>query len=292
MPSEVLSFKSGVKSYGISSSEEPHSEQIGILNISEKYWPRTPSEIDMPIGVQNYELAIEATVSSREEAWEAKSKAFNLASDLDKAWVYACGEPLHSVSTTFLFFDAPEGWQTNANEVDIKLAQAGGQPYISSGEEIYRHWVHMPIFPLKEALKILEALKTASEATLALVDLHYGALKSFDSSGKLFLLAKGLELGAKFLGKNKKERDKAIPAHVKCGLKQSLDWLFDISNNRFDIRHVVKDPGKLQLHPKLTGQERADFIYDADLIIRSIVCHQIAKTAFVLRRDDTGRRAA
>jgi hypothetical protein len=292
MHSEILSFKSGIKCYGISSSEEPNSEQIGILKISEEYWPRTPSEIDMPPGVQNYELVIEASVSSRDEAWKAKSKAFALAAGLDKAWVYACGEPLHPVSQTFLFLDAPEGWQTNAKEVDVKLAQSRGEPFVISSEEVQRHWVHLPIFPLREALNILEALKTASEATLALVDLHYGALKSLDSSGKLFLLAKGLELGSKFLGKNKKEREKAIPTHVRDALKQSLDWLFKISNNRFDIRHVVKDPEKLHLHPKLTGQERADFIQDADLVIRSIVCQQIGKTAFLLSRDNTGRRAA
>ena len=97
------------------------------------------------------------------------------------------------------------------------------------------------------------------------------------------MLANGLELGEKFLGKNKKEPEKAIPTHIKSALKQSLDWIFNISNNRFDIRHVVKDPEKLHLHPKLTGQECADFIHDVDLMIRSIVCQQIGKIPFVIR---------
>jgi hypothetical protein len=106
---EILYSKSGVKCYGISSSEAVYSEKIGVLTISEKYWPRTPRETAMPSGVQNYVVVIEATVPTLGEAWKAKLNAFDLASNLDKAWIYVCGEHLHHVSMTLLFIYAGRG---------------------------------------------------------------------------------------------------------------------------------------------------------------------------------------
>ncbi|MDX6386159.1 MAG: hypothetical protein QOK48_3732 [Blastocatellia bacterium] len=66
----------------------------------------------------------------------------------------------------------------------------------------------------------------------------------------------------------------------------SLDWLFKISNNRFDIRHVVKDPEKLHLHPKLTGQERADFIQDDHRVSILIGFGRLQKTSPYQTRGD------
>jgi hypothetical protein len=283
MQPQLLYFKSGVKTYAISSAEPPHSQNVDGLQVSERYWPRAATESVIAPGVQNYEVVIEATVSTRDEATEARFKAFDLTRDLDRAWTYTCGEPLHPVLWSLNLLESPEGWATNAKEVDTILAQREQQPYGISETTERRHWLGLPLFPLKDALKVIEALSTASDATQALVDLHYSALKSLDPGGQLFLFAKGLELGAEFLGSDKKARRKALPDHVRSALKQDLDWLFNVSNNRFDIRHVVKDRTTLDLHPKLTGIERRDFMHDANLIIRSIVCQQIGKTPFVIR---------
>jgi len=282
MESQLLYFKSGIKTYAISSTEQPHTRAVNGLTVSEKYWPRTAAEPKMAPGVQNYEVVIEAEVSTRDEATQARFKAFDLTGDLDRAWTYACGEPLNPALLSLNFLESPEGWATNSKEVDTKLASLEGQPYSVFGETVRRHWLGLPHFPLKDALDIIEGLNTASDATQALVDLHYSALKSVDHSGKLFLLAKGLELGAPFLGSTKQARANAIPDEVKGGIKRGLDWLFNVSNNRFDIRHVVKDKDTLDLHSKLTAIERSDFVHDADLIIRSIVCQQIGQAPFLV----------
>lgn len=286
MESQLLYFKSGIKTYAISSNERPHSQIVNGLTISERYSPRT-AEPEIAPGVQNYEVVIEVAVSTRAEATEARFKAFDLTRDLDRAWIYACGEPLHTVLMSLNLLESPEGWATNAKEVDTKLASLEGEPYGVGGDIVHNHWLGLPVFPLKDALEVVEAIKTASEATHALVDLHYGALKSLDHSGKLFLLAKGWELGAEFLGSNKKARNRAVPSHIQSGLKRDLDWLFNVSNNRFDIRHVVKDKSTLDLHPKLTGKERSDFVHDADLMLRTIVCQQIGKAPFVIMPAST-----
>jgi hypothetical protein len=284
MESQLLYFKSGIKTYAISSTEQPCSRIVNGLTISEKYWPRTAAEPEIAPGVQNYEVVIEASVSTRAEATEARFKAFDLTRDLDRAWIYACGEPLHPALMSLNLLESPEGWATNAKEVDIKLASLEGQPYSIGGNVEHRHWLGLPTFPLKDALEVVEALNTAPEATQALVDLHYAALKSVDHSGELFLLAKGWELGREFLGSDKKARNRAIPDHIKSGLKRDLDWLSNVSNNRFDIRHVVQDKTTLDLHPKLTGIERSDFVHDADLILRTIVSQRIGKAPFVVGR--------
>jgi hypothetical protein len=86
----------------------------------------------------------------------------------------------------------------------------------------------MPFLPLRAALDIRKALKTASNVTDDLVGLHYSALKSLDSDGHLFLLAKALELGSKLLpGKKNAAREKALPKNVRSALSHSLDWLFN-----------------------------------------------------------------
>jgi hypothetical protein len=284
MPSEVLRFESAILHYGIASDEEPYSGQVGQLTVRELYSP--PTDPELPPEVYNYQVIIEATVATREEGWKAKFEAHKLADDLDRAWVYVCGLPLHPVYTQLQFDTPPEGWRTNAKEVDVGLAQAEGKMYAIIGSEKHWHWMQLPFFPLREVLKVREGLTVASEAIRALADLHYGALKSLDSNGKLFLLAKGLELGSRLLpGKNNKVREKSLPENIRSALSHSLDWLFNTSNNRFDVRHVVKDPQGPQLHQRMTTEERSTFTKDADLVIRSIMCQGIGRPAFVVKHQ-------
>jgi hypothetical protein len=284
MLSETLRFESNVQCYRIPLEQRLYSEEIGKLRIFEEYIPRSPAEQQMPAGVQNYRVIIEGSVSTRDEAWAVTRDAFQLASDVDRAWVYTCGRPLIPIHNELQFIDAPEGWQTNAKEIDTALARAQGGLSASGVRIISRHWMHLPRFPLAGALKVRNALNTASNATLALVQLHYGALKSGDSHAQLFLLAKGLELGEKLLpGKNHLEREKAIRTDVQVSLHHSLNWLFDMSNNRFDLRHVVRDPKGPQLHPEMTDSERREFIEDGDLLIRTIICMQMGIEPFLVK---------
>lgn len=193
MLSEVLRFESSILHYGISSNEEPYSGQVGQLTVRELFSP--PTDPKLPPAIHNYQVIIEATVATREEGWKAKLEAHELVHDLDRAWVYVCGRPLHPLHTQLYLDEPPEGWSTNAKEIDARLAHAEEGLYATLEIEQGRHWMQLPFFPLSEALKVRRVLKTASEVTLALTDLHYNALKSLDNHSNLFLLAKALELG-------------------------------------------------------------------------------------------------
>jgi hypothetical protein len=183
--------------------------------------------------------------------------------------------------------DTLEGWTTNAKEVDVALARAEGLPFSSGSGITSRHWMYMSLFPLASALEVRESLAKASYATMALVRLHYSALKSQDPHAELFLLAKGLELGQRFLpGKSHRQRQSELPEDVQKSMRHSLSWLFEMSNNRFDIRHVVKDPAGPHLHPDLTASERSEFIADADLVIRTVICMQLRVKPFVVSRQE------
>jgi hypothetical protein len=59
-------------------------------------------------------------------------------------------------------------------------------------------------------------------------------------------------------------------------VKQNVEWLFNIANERFDIRHAVDNhaPG-VSLHRKLTPVEHRDFGEDATLVVRAFICEQL-----------------
>jgi hypothetical protein len=52
-----------------------------------------------------------------------------------------------------------------------------------------------------------------------------------------------------------------------------------MSNERLETRHVAS---KGKLLPKMSATERADFIHDADLVIRGVVEKELGIAAIVL----------
>lgn len=136
------------------------------------------------------------------------------------------------------------------------------------------HWLALPYFPLERALQIRPKCRFADPMLKALFEIHFGALKLRRSEGKLFALAKGLELVRVLLpGRGDDTKQKSLSDKVSNNLKRSLHWLFDIANNRFNIRHVVSQRGgKSELNPALTTAELLDYEHDADLVMRSVTC--------------------
>ncbi len=115
------------------------------------------------------------------------------------------------------------------------------------------HWLALPYLPLATAMHAREAYKRAEDMVKALVDIHYGALKLRRSEGKLFALANALELVRAVLpGRSDSAKQQSLRPEVTANLRQSLHWLFNIANNRFNVRHVLtKAAGKSALHPRL-----------------------------------------
>ena len=284
MAEEVLRYESSIQHYGISDGRSrPHSAKVGRFRIFERFYPSDRD--DLSDGIKNYQIVMEAVATSREEAWQQEAEAFELADQLDRAWIYACGRPLHPAYMELLFPDAPLEWTSNKTEVITNLARAEGGMTGGPMEVRSRHWLSMNVFPLRSVLVARRELSRASATTNALVDLHHSALKSRDVHAPLFLLAKGLELVRFILpGRTDTDREKVLPVHVRNAMSQSLHSLFDLSNNRFDVRHVVKDKNGPQLHQRMTAQEYNTFIADADLVIRAVVCELLSIPAFVVRR--------
>jgi hypothetical protein len=116
------------------------------------------------------------------------------------------------------------------------------------------------------------------------IDLHYYALKDTTAEAYLFFLAKALELGRKMLpGKRNDEKQRSLANGVGANLRRPLTWLFDMANNRKEIRHVVKKSRTIDLHPGLNAEERRDYLHDADLVLRTIVCQEIGLEPILVR---------
>jgi hypothetical protein len=121
-----------------------------------------------------------------------------------------------------------------------------------------------------------------------LLELHYQALTARSATAGLFLLAKCLELVRELLpGRTDHARESSLPAQIRNGLKRSFHWLFDVGNNRLDVRHVVKSRAPLlQLHQRMTGQEYIDFRDDADAIVRTVISQRLGLSPLILRHED------
>ncbi|HZQ90387.1 MAG TPA: hypothetical protein VFA60_01185 [Terriglobales bacterium] len=124
--------------------------------------------------------------------------------------------------------------------------------------------------------------------------IHHEALDLATNLDRVWAYVAGEPLFAKRLilrradapGKTDTQREGALSADVRSELRQSLHWLYDIANNRLEVRHVVskgKSGSAGTLLPKLTAAERRDFLHDADLVIRGVVEREIGVPAAIVR---------
>lgn len=270
---QTLRYESAPKLYAIPPESQAADGEFEGLLLRESHVP-TPQK-DLPPHIGEYIISIEATVGSSTEFHELSHKIGALAQDLDKFWVYGCGEPLSPVLTSLSFDVTPKGWHSNMEGVKKYLLDNCHQMFAVVRIK-NRHWVTMPFYPLLPALEARDAYRKADPPTKALADLHYAALKSSGGEGQLFSFAKALELAREVLeGKNDQAKEKALGLSPGT-LRRSFHWLFDVGNNRYNTRHVVRKgfrPAKL--HVRMTRQEIMDYKHDADWILRSLICQRL-----------------
>lgn len=282
----VLRFESAPQVYGIPSDCAPATVELDGWQVTEVY--DRDSRADIAPGLGEYHLLLDATPASLGEFWDKRESAFRIICDLDRAWIYVTGRPLAPRHLTLAVVDAPDGWHTNAAEVERAVRIRDGELVIGEASITSRHWLYAPEFPLRAAIAALKALRSADSVTHALVDLHYEALKAGPGTCQLFLFAKALELvRALLLGHDDTAREQQLPSQVRDELRQPLRWLFDIANNRIDVRHVVRRPVQPpELHSPLSASERGDFEHDADLVIRAVVAQSLKCDVPIVRRGD------
>jgi hypothetical protein len=169
----------------------------------------------------------------------------------------------------------PKGWTSNLNEVSDELkAKAERSISVVSSKNIMWQW--LPRLPLETVLRGRERFLTASDTIHSLIEHHYDAQTARDSYAKLFSLAKGLEIVRAMLpGNSDKAKESGLNSEVAKSLKLAFHDLFNIANNRREIRHTMKDPKSKALHPKMSQHERDSFSHDADVIMRAVVAEAL-----------------
>ncbi|HUE89015.1 MAG TPA: hypothetical protein VMO26_23285, partial [Vicinamibacterales bacterium] len=248
-----------------------YSGRVGRITLAEHLDTDDPK--DLPGSVGSYWLTMEAPISSRKEFDQSVSECFDIADDLDRCWIYATGEPFLAVRVVISFPQAPDGWSGNTRDLRKQLLHREGGLDAEGIETRSRPWMLAPRLPLRNAVEAIHQYRAASSATRTLIELHYQALKSTQGEARLFFLAKGLELVRALLaGRTLKDKEGGLPEAVHRELRRSLGWLYDMANNRIDIRHVILNPQGPELHRPLSDAERSDFRKDADLVLRGFIC--------------------
>lgn len=281
MITHKIFFRTKPLLYVLSETVSPHQYIIGDWVIRETYEPLDDRKL--PKGTVSYSIWIETEVSSPEEIWAKKDIGFKIADDLNRVWTYVCGQPINAARLGLVVCDAPDAWTTNNKEVENKLhAEISG----ITGNIIFqtRYYMYVMELPLSKALDVYESYKTASDLVHALIELHYSALTSKRSEARLIFFAKALEMVHKLLpGKRNQQKQDSLPVNITSNLHKSLPWLFEMSNERVDTRHVVQRTPTPTLHKQMSVQERQSFEDDADLIIRTVVCQQLGYEPFLVK---------
>ncbi|MDD3945457.1 MAG: hypothetical protein PHS38_12190 [Bacteroidales bacterium] len=200
---------------------------------------------------------------------------------ISKLIVYAIGHPIVSTNDQYgsrrhvVDVSKHKGWSSNfsvlnehtftqkdGKKVVIEINFMGMCVHSSSSES-----------PFEEIVLLYNNYSSLSELEKALIDLHTSALEhEFDV--KYAILGKALEIARELYPVNKKTKwNNNLPASLQFEFKQrdkNLDWLFDMSNNRYESRHVIlKSP--LSLHPRMSDDEYKDFMVLSDLLIIIII---------------------
>lgn len=231
-----------------------------------------------------YVIRLEGQARSRTEAATLEAQAFELADDLDQIWPYVAGVPLFPRITTLTIARAPLGWKTNAPRMKRKLPAEGG--YVVRERFINRYLVTLPRPPLAAALDLVQAWRGADQVTKHLMGLHLASLREGTPSAALIFLAKALELVRAILpGRTDEQRQRALPPDIQQQLSRSLHWLYSIANQRQEVRHVVKDPTRLELHNTLTREEGRDYRFEGDLVVRAVIAGRLGVPLVFRRRS-------
>jgi len=212
--------------------------------------------------------------------WSALEEATRMADELDLAWCYVCMRPMFAVRRKYLLTEAPSGWTGNTRAIESAIQREKDLPFVAAMQVATRPGSYeLTSLPLASLLKIRDAYLRADSITQELIDLHIQVYKA--ERGDLFFLAKALELAGRFFGDTRLARNSGlqnamvkagVTAHLTCNVEQ----LFDLANERYDVRHVVDPDTKgVVLHPRMTWSESEKFRTNADLVVRTVICSRL-----------------
>jgi hypothetical protein len=235
-----------------------------------------------------YVLRMECQVATKGQAGNYNAEARQLASDLNVVWAYVALVPLFPKRLMLHPSGPPDGWRTNFKKLK-STRPIKPRPGYSPGRAVSfdvsikfdkgQYKVTSDSLLLRRAIDAVNAYRTASLETRFLMQIHIAAIDQLGMVSQLILFAKAVNLARDMLpGHDVSKKATALPNDVRAALRQSLAWLGKMSNERLETRHVAKG-GKLL--PSLSSAEGADFVHDADLVIRGVVENELRIAAIV-----------
>ncbi len=273
-----LIYELNPKIYKINSDAEPLNTKVNGLRISEIY---KKNEKNNWIGDEfgDYQITIKKSIRNNGELQDTHFEITSFIEELDKAWIYSCGHPLSkknfSLSTKRVTIAGGKlsGWKNNYQKVQESLDKGVAH---AKFKLLNPHWAYLDNWPLETSLEIRTKILESNEQIQSLVNLHYFARMVDNGQSRLFLLAKSLELVRSLLpGKDDNSKQKQLPEFVRKNLLSSFKNIMSLANNRYEIRHIVKNPKTTTLHERLSSQEIEVFLKDSDLIIKGVVTMMI-----------------
>ena len=275
MATETIWFETSPRPFAAPEGLQCHCEQMESLLVSEHH----EATAEAP-----YRIRLEAQAGSLEDLHNIRREAFILAEEFDLVWPYVAGVPLFPRIRTVSLAVGPRGWTTNSD--GAKAALSVGRAHMSGEHIVSRYLVTLPYLPLKAALETVRSLRKADTVTRFLVELHVASLRDLTGSGSVVFLSKALEVVRAILpGRSDDAREGSLPPDVQAVLRRGLHWLYGIANQRVEVRHIVRDPSKLEFHPHLNQEEKRDYELEGDLVVRAVICQRLAIPLVALNRE-------
>lgn len=254
----------------------PHRQKIDGWDVSETYLQESAE--GAPSGVGSYRIIFEAHPTTSDEALKLYEAGVELAELLEKLWLYVATTPLSGPRFMLVLVPLapPKSWVTNYEDVYRNLTARESGIHFGHFEICPRFWSYPLDFPLRDILTVREKYLTADEATKTLIDLHFNAHLASGLHAKEVALARALELFAVLLpAHSDAEKEAQLPADVRNALTRRLSWLYELSNRRFNTRHVVSRQNKPALLPPMTRDEHVAFVENADVLLRGILSYRL-----------------
>jgi hypothetical protein len=274
MPSLILT--SNILYLDIEDPTNIYSTNVGEFELSEHYNPKSSYHGE-------YTIIISKKVNTRDELGEITMEAYELATKINKLITYSIGRPLNQRLNDFygsrraiIPFDKVDGWKSNYNELQrtlTKLENPNQKFFIKISSENLLHWSTCKNPPLRELIEIINKYDKASLSIKNLIRFHTIALLH-ERDVKYLLLSKALEIVKELLPvpKNTSMSFVKLPEEIRVEFnKRSISWLYEMSNYRFETRHVVDKFSTEGFHVEMDENEYFDFMLLSDLLISYII---------------------
>jgi len=229
-----------------------------------------------------YKIIISKSVLKEILIDEVSSEALKITANINYLIIYSLGRNLKEDNTFYgsrkkIIFPINEQryWKNNINEVKKYFSKNKKGAFSFDLKINLRKNSSINISPLKEIMAMLNECNKLEEIYKYLIYYHCAAHETVDDV-RYLLLAKALEIADTILykHKNKEKRQEFLPIELQEIFNQkgrTLDWLFNIQNNRVETRHVFFSKTFDGINKEMEDVEMFDFMYLTDMLIICIV---------------------